>query len=340
VPEKLKVSVLSESAYGGQGQGVHTAFVDCVDILSSRADVEVHVNSAVPCDVLHAHTFGPLYWWRWRQYKGRCLLSAHVVPASMEGSLLLWQLWLPLFVRYIRFTYNSADVVIAVAPAVKRALAQIGVTSKMIVLTNPVNLDKFRPDASLRAQGRELLKLKADDQVALCVGQIQPRKGVADFIQAARANPGVQFVWGGGRPFSVLTDAYAQMNRLMEAKPANAHFPGLFDLARMPAIYNAADLFFFPSFQENCALAIAEAAACGLPLLLRDLDDYRELYGLNFLSAADSAGFNARVGEFFATEDMVREYREKSKEVAKRFDVRLLGEKLVEAYRSLYLKGA
>jgi 1,2-diacylglycerol-3-alpha-glucose alpha-1,2-galactosyltransferase len=335
VPSKLKVNVVSESVYGGQGQGVHTAFVDCVDILKKRGDVEVRVNSSEPCDVMHAHTFGPLYWWRKRKYRGRCLLSAHVVPASVEGSLLLWQVWLPLFTRYIRFAYNRADVVLAVAPAVKRTLEGIGVTSRMVVLTNPVNLQKFRPDPALREKGRGLLNLKPGDSVALCVGQIQPRKGVADFIRAAQANPQVQFVWGGGRPFSVLTDAYGEMNRLMEGKPANAHFPGLFPLEDMPAVYNAADLFFFPSFQENCALAIAEAAACGLPLLLRDLDDYRELYGPNFLAAKDSAGFDSQVGKFFGDASLVALYRGKAMEVAKRFDVELLGDKLVEAYRSL-----
>jgi 1,2-diacylglycerol-3-alpha-glucose alpha-1,2-galactosyltransferase len=332
---RLKINVLSESEYGGRGQGVHTAFVDTVEMLRRRGDVEVLVNSRKPCDVLHAHTFGPLYWSLMGRYRYRRLMSAHVVPASMEGSILGWQYWGRLFARYIVAAYNSASVVIAVAPAVRRTLKDIGVKSRQVVITNPVNLSKFKPSPALKARGRRLLGLKPGDRVALCVGQIQPRKGVEDFILAARANPGVQFVWAGGRPFSVLTESYAAMNKLMKKAPHNVHFKGMFDLDQMPEIYNAADLFYFPSFQENCALAIAEAAACGLPLLLRDLADYHELYGPNFLAAADSRGFALRVEEFFAKPALRARYRRKSLTMVKRFDVKILCEKLVETYHQL-----
>src|SRR3954466_4242159 len=145
MPVRLKINVLSESEYGGRGQGVHTAFVDTVEMLRKRKDVEVFVNSRKSCDVLHAHTFGPLYWALMGRYRNRRLMSAHVVPASMEGSLLGWQYWGKIFSRYIVRVYNSADVVIAVAPAVKRTLREIGVKSRQVVITNPVNLQKFRP---------------------------------------------------------------------------------------------------------------------------------------------------------------------------------------------------
>ncbi len=331
----LKINLISESVYGGQGQGVHTAFVDMLDMLRRRPDAEVFVNSRRRCDVVHAHTFGPLYWLLGRGTRGRRVISAHVVPASMVGSLVGWRLWLPLFTRYIRLAYNRADVVVAVAPAVKRALAGVGVTARQEVVTNPVNLRKFRPDPALRARGRGLLKLSPRDKVALCVGQIQPRKGVEDFVLAARANPGVKFVWVGGRPFSVLTDAYAGMNRLMEQAPPNLRFAGLFGLDDMAALYNAADLFFFPSFQENCALAIAEAAACGLPLLLRDLEDYHELYGGQFLSARDTAGFSGQVRRFFTPRFPRKAWKAKSLKMVRRFDVEVLCERLMKIYRGL-----
>jgi 1,2-diacylglycerol-3-alpha-glucose alpha-1,2-galactosyltransferase len=41
---KLRIHVISDTAYFMKGQGVHTAFVDCVDLLKARDDVEVIVN--------------------------------------------------------------------------------------------------------------------------------------------------------------------------------------------------------------------------------------------------------------------------------------------------------
>ena len=60
----------------------------------------------------------------------------------------------------------------------------------------------------------------------------------------------------------------------------------------MPYYYSAADLFFFPSWQENCALAINEAMACGIPMLLKDNIEYEPLYGKDsYLKATDAQGY-------------------------------------------------
>jgi len=331
----LSINVVSESVYGSEGQGVHTAFVDTVEMLKRRSDVTVKVNSFDRCDVMHAHTFGPLYWAIAPRYRHRRVMSAHVVPDSVAGSLVGWRLWQGLFTRYIRFAYNSVSTVVAVAPAVRRTLKEIGVRTRMEVITNPVDLKRFKPDAKLRREGRELLGLKPAQKVALCVGQIQPRKGVAEFVAAGRANPGITFVWVGGRPFGKLTDAYKGMNELMEEAPKNVHFAGMFALDRMPSLYNAADMLYFPSVQENCALAITEAAACGLPLLLRELDDYHELYGDSFFSAKDTPSFALAVKQAFASRAKMAAMRRKSLAMAKRFDVGVLVEKLVGVYRQL-----
>lgn len=330
----LRVNVLSESVYGKEGQGVHTAFVDTVAMLKSRPDVEVQVNGREPADVVHAHTFGPLYWLR-RHTAPRRIMSAHVIPESMEGSLVGWRWWQGAFTRYITLAYNSVHAVVAVSPAVARRLREIGVKRRVEVVPNPVDRAAFRSDPALRASGRQMLHLDPSVKVALCVGQIQPRKGVADFAAAAEACPEVKFVWIGGRPFGRLTDSYSDMNRIMEAGPGNLVFAGTFDLTDMPALYCAADLFFFPSFQENCALAIVEAAASGLPLLLRELPEYRELYGDSFLSATDAAGFIQAIRAFFSLPETHAEWRSRALRMAGQYDSRVICDTLVKLYQEV-----
>ncbi len=333
--KKLSVNILSESE-GFETQGVHTAFVDMVEALKKRDDIEVLVNSKEQCDVLHAHTFGPRYWLRRGPYKGRRLLTAHVVPGSFIGSLALAEYWAPLSDWYLKLAYNSADVVLCVAPQVKRELEKIGVTARMEVLTNPVNEARFSVSAEKRIEGRKLLGLSHDANVCVCVGQIQPRKGVAEFLGTAAASPDVTFIWLGGRPFKRLTADFNALNTKLANAPENALFPGVFTLGQMPALYSAADLFFFPSFQENCALAINEAMACGVPMLLRDNPEYPELYGKeNFLKAIDVKGYSDEISRFFSDGQMRSDYSRKSVEVAKKFSMTAFSEGLMRIYRSL-----
>jgi 1,2-diacylglycerol-3-alpha-glucose alpha-1,2-galactosyltransferase len=332
---KLSVNILSESE-GFEAQGVHTAFVDMVEALRQRDDIEVKVNSKERCDLLHAHTFGPRYWMRRGPYKGRRLMTAHVVPGSFIGSLALARYWAPVSDWYLKLAYNSADVVLCVAPQVKRDLEKIGVKARMEVLTNPVNEAHFFVSPGKRAEGRALLGLSMEAKVCLCVGQIQPRKGVAEFLDTATALPDVTFVWLGGRPFKRLTADFDALTTRIQAAPKNAFFAGVFKLEQMPALYSAADLFFFPSHQENCALAINEAMACGVPMLLRDNPEYPELYGEgSYLKALDAGGYASVIRNFFADGELKKTFASKSLECSKKFSVQTFSQRLMQIYQSL-----
>lgn len=331
----IRVNIISESG-GFKAQGVHTAFVDMVEALKKRPEVECMVNVPDQGDILHAHTFGPAYWTRRHRYKGRRVMTAHVIPASFIGSLIGWKLWMPIAEWYLRVAYNSAEVVLAVAPHVKVDLERIGVKTRIEVLTNPVNVDRFYVDPELREAGRAKLGLSPDQKVALSVGQVQPRKGVAEFIEAAKLCPDVTFLWFGGRPFGGLTDSVKALDAQIAAAPANVKFPGTVDLEDMPAIYSASDLLFFPSWQENCALAINEAMACGVPMLLKDNPEYPPLYGAdNYLKAKDPAGYAAELQRFFSDEGLRQDLSRRSVQTAAKFSVVNYADFLVKLYQGL-----
>lgn len=331
----IRVNIVSESD-GFEAQGVHTAFVDMVEALKKRPEVEVLVNVPEKGDILHAHTFGPHYWTKRSQYPGRRIMTAHVIPDSFKGSLIGWQLWMPLAERYLRFAYNSAAVVLAVAPHVKEDLKRIGVESRIEVLTNPVNESRFYVDPQFRTEGRKRLGLPEDAKVALSVGQIQPRKGVAEFIETARLCPDVTFVWLGGRPFGGLTADVKGLDAKIAAATPNVKFPGTVKLEEMPYYYSAADVFFFPSWQENCALAINEAMACGVPMLLKDNHEYPPLYGPdNYLKASDPQGYAWQIQHFFEDAELRARLREASLKVAKGFSVTAYADFLVNLYKEL-----
>jgi 1,2-diacylglycerol-3-alpha-glucose alpha-1,2-galactosyltransferase len=195
--------------------------------------------------------------------------------------------------------YNYADVVIAISPTVAKAIADLGVRSKIVQIYNPVLTPNWVRTAENRKKGRQLLGIKNNERLLLGVGQLQERKGVEDFIDMAIAMPEYKFVWAGGRPWGVFTEGIKRINERIERAPPNISFTGLLKLHDMPPMYAAADVFLFPSYQENCPLAPLEAAASGLPVVFRDIQEYRQLYKRPYISAGNTKEF-VRVARNFS----------------------------------------
>jgi 1,2-diacylglycerol-3-alpha-glucose alpha-1,2-galactosyltransferase len=335
MPEPITIHVVSETAYIMKGQGVHTAFVDCVDLLKSGADVRVVVNQEGWGDLMHAHTYGPYYFWKGRKYRGRRVYTVHVIPDSIKGSLPAWKFFMPFVRWYFRRVYSYADVCIAISPMVEEAIRGLGAKTRIVRIGNPIHLEKFAATAERRAQGRQLLGLAEDAFVILGVGQLEGRKGVEDFLTIAESMPDATFVWAGGRPFGLMTEGIAKLNRRIAAAGPHVKFPGLFELDQMPLIYNAADMLLFPSYQENCPLVPIEAAAAGLPVIYRDIPEYVKLYENPYLKARDTAEFITLAKRLQQDPTFRTMGKEISRQLLNQFEKQGIRERLLALYREV-----
>jgi 1,2-diacylglycerol-3-alpha-glucose alpha-1,2-galactosyltransferase len=334
--KRLHIHVVSETLFHMKGQGVHTAFVDCVDMLKSQPDIEVVINGEGWGDIMHAHTYGPYYFWKGRCYKGRRILTAHVIPDSARGSLPLWRFYMPLVRWYLRRVYSYATVCLAISPMVEDAIRCSGAKTRIVRAFNPIAQDKFAPTAERRAEGRKLLHLADDAFVVLGVGQLQGRKGVDDFFDIAQACPDLTFVWAGGRPFGVVTEGVVRLNRLMASPGKNLLFPGMFELDQMPLVYNAADAFLFPSHQENSPMAPIEAAAAGLPVVFRDLEEYAALYECNYLKARNTEEFIALTRRLASDAAFRKQAGDITRHLLLQFDRKKIRAQLLALYNEVY----
>jgi 1,2-diacylglycerol-3-alpha-glucose alpha-1,2-galactosyltransferase len=333
----MKVHVVSETAYLMKGQGVHTAFVESVELLKEKKDIEVIINGEGFGDVFHSHSYGPYYFWKGRKYKNKRIHTAHVIPDSIKGSLPMWQLLFPVIKWYFKKVYSFADVIIAISPMVEQAIKQLGVTTKIVRIYNPVLTDKWTRNEEKRSKGRKLLGINNEAKIVLGVGQLQSRKGVEDFLDIAAAFPEAQFIWVGGRPFGIFTEGIKRINSRIKSSPANVHFAGLLDLSEMQNIYAAADIFLFPSYQENCPLAPLEAAASGLPVIYRDIKEYSLLYQNPYLRAKDTDGFIELTRKLIYDKEFYLKGIELSENLIKQFDKNEIRKQLVHLYKSLVL---
>jgi 1,2-diacylglycerol-3-alpha-glucose alpha-1,2-galactosyltransferase len=330
---KLKVNMISESAFTVQGHGVHTAFTENFGCLESRGDVDIIANTMRPSDIVHIHTVGPYSVHKLLRSKGKKVISAHVTPDSFVGSLLGAKYWYPLAKLYLRWLYNRADGVLAVSQEVVDELKKLGVDAPIFLVPNTIDTKMFQSTPDQKAKARKSLGIN-DEFVVICNGQVQPRKRIDSFINCAKALPKMRFIWVGGIPFKKLAADFKAMNAIIEHPPANVTITGVIDRSKVFEYYRAADLFFLPSIQETFGIVIVEGAAAGLPVLLRDIDQYRLTFGDGYVAGTDD-NF-AKIIERFATDKAYyQRWAKASQAIARRYDSKAGAERLLEVYRKV-----
>jgi 1,2-diacylglycerol-3-alpha-glucose alpha-1,2-galactosyltransferase len=333
----MKVHVVSESMFVMKGTGVHTAFLDHVQLLREKDDIEVVINGEGWGDVFHSHTYFLYYLWKGRKYKGRRVFTAHVIPELIKGSLPLWKLFYP-FVKWgLKTVYQYADVCIAISPMVEKAIRETGADTRIVKIYNPINTEIWKRTEEKRVEGRKILGLSNNDYVVLGVGQLQGRKGVEDFLDIAEAIPEARFVWAGGRPFGVLTEGVIRINERFRKAGPNVIQAGQIELERMPLIYAASDLMIFPSNQETFGLAPLEAAASGIPVIFKDIEVYKLLYENPYLKASNTEQFIALIKRMMCDKNFYEEGLSISKKLLTQFDRNKIREEFISLYKSLLL---
>ncbi len=331
----MKIHVISNTLFVMKATGVHTAFLDHIELLKEKNDVEVVVNGEGTGDLLHCHSYGLYYFWKGRKYKGRRVFTVHVTPDSAKGSLPMYWLFMPIIRLGLKFTYSYSDICIALSPFVEKAIKETGAKTRIVRIYNPVHFEKWKRTEENRKKGRQMLGLTENEFVVLGVGQLEGRKGVDDFLDIAEAIPEVRFVWAGGRPFGGLTEGIIRINERLRKTGKNVINAGQIELEKMPYIYAAADLMLFPSYQENCPLAPLEAAACGMPVIYRDIEEYKQLYENPYLKAGSRKEFIDLTRRMIQDKQFYNEGLKISEQLLIQFDKDNIRKKLMIVYQGL-----
>ncbi len=120
------------------------------------------------------------------------------------------------------------------------------------VILNAVDTDRFQKGD--RSRAREELGIGPNAMVGLCVGRAEYAKGFDILVEVVKSLPEVLFLFVGPGP-KVVPNL-----RVIENVPH----------PEMPRYYSAADFFILPSRYEGMNLAILEALACDLPIVVSE----------------------------------------------------------------------
>ncbi len=185
--------------------------------------------------------------------------------------------------RWVPQSVKRAEHVIAVSEATRQDLIELyqtppekittlyhGVTPEFKVIKEPSPLASVRQKYGLgeRLEGRPFI---------LSLGTIQPRKNYRRLIQAfAKIDRSFSLVIGGDKGWK-YENIFAEVAR--QGLEKRVHFLGFVADADLPALYNAASLFVFPSLYEGFGLPLLEAMSCGTPVIASNRSAMPEVVG-------------------------------------------------------------
>jgi glycosyltransferase involved in cell wall biosynthesis len=123
-------------------------------------------------------------------------------------------------------------------------------------------------------------KYHLPERMLLYVGLMEPRKNLPVLLKAfariAKKFNEYQLVLVGRRGWMV-EEIFRQIEVL--GIKDRVCFPGYVERADLPAVYNLADVFCYPSMYEGFGLPVLEAMACGTPVVTSRISSLPEIVG-------------------------------------------------------------
>jgi len=185
---------------------------------------------------------------------------AHYLPLPTVAAT-RWML-----VRWMRGFYDTCDRVLAPSHLTQRVLEGYGVGTPISVVPTAIPAPPYvlqRPPETKQEFG-----LPPDACLLLYVGRLAPEKNLDLLLQsfaliAAKTNDTYLILAGSGKSRGEL-EARARALGIHR----RTRFAGFLGRTKLDPLYQASDLFLFPSKTETQGLAVGEALAAGLPCVV------------------------------------------------------------------------
>ncbi|HEX2603276.1 MAG TPA: glycosyltransferase family 1 protein [Oxalicibacterium sp.] len=208
-------------------------------------------------DCIHIATEGPLGMAA-RRYCLRNGLDFTTAYHTRFPEYLQARFGLPLAVsyRWLKWFHGPSKAIMVPTPGVQDALKAEGFRN-VVHWGRGVDVDYFKP-------GWRDEKVALRRPLYLYVGRLAVEKNIEAFLQLSL--PGAKWVIGDGPMREELEAKYPEV-RFLGAKPHEA----------LPAYYNCADVFVFPSRTDTFGLVLAEAMACGVPVAAYPVEGPRDV---------------------------------------------------------------
>jgi len=182
----------------------------------------------------------------------------------------------------VRRAAARAARILAISEHTKRELIELyGISGSRVSVVYPGVDEHFEPMNRDGARALVRERHSIDSPFVLTLGVIQPRKNLSRLLEAIARLGGI----GRSQPKLVIVGKCGWMAEGLEARirelglEGDVVLTGYLPYEHLPALYNAADVFVYPSVYEGFGLPPLEAMACGTPVIVGNRSSLPEVVG-------------------------------------------------------------
>jgi glycosyltransferase involved in cell wall biosynthesis len=237
--------------------------------------------------------------------------------------------------RYLR----AADVIITPSEWTKQdALNYYNVPESKIKVIYEAPAPTFQPVTDPAALQHVRQKYRLPEKFILHVATIEPRKNLSRLLDAFGTLlpdwPDLNLVLVGKKGW--LYEAFFQKLQASGLQE-KVIFPGYVDELDLPAFYQLAELFVFPSLYEGFGLGPLEAMACGAPVISSNSSSLPEVVGDAglLIDPTDTAALSQALRQVLGNAELRRDLKQRGLLQAQKFSWQRAVDKLEEVYQSL-----
>jgi glycosyltransferase involved in cell wall biosynthesis len=235
--------------------GVPLRTISVASTAQARATLARLEPSVVVIDSIALSIAAPLVPWIHEDLRARVVALMHM-PTAARGA---------------RGALRAADRVVAVSPALGRALAHAGVSRSRLAVIPPGSDGILKiARGKRRAQGGGLR--------VLAVANWSASKGIATLVSAVARVPGLHLDLVGDAGTGVYRDRVRALVR-SHGLAARVTIHGSLDGRALARRYADADVFALPSEREGYGIVFSEALMQGLPVIAADIATVRAIVG-------------------------------------------------------------
>lgn len=243
------------------------------------------------------------------------------------------------FQKMMRWSARHADRLITVSESTRQDLIRVlSPPPGRVVTIAEAASERFRrldpPSVAAVCTRYEL----TPDRYVLFVGVLEPRKNLPALLEAfARIQadfPDVPLVVAGKKGW--MYDAIFERTTALGLQD-RVKFIGYAPEADLPALYNGARVFVYPSQYEGFGLPVLEALQCGTPVITSNLSSMPEVAGDAALLVApeDIGSIAESIRRLLQDDGLTRELSQRGLDRARQFSWRRCAEETLDVYRSL-----
>jgi glycosyltransferase involved in cell wall biosynthesis len=231
---------------------------------------------------------------------------------------------------------KKADKIIAVSECTKRDIVSFfGIPDEKIEVVYQGCHPDFRKKVSGEKKTTVAHRYNLPSRFVLYVGSIEPRKNLLLTVKALKHIPADIHLVAIGKPTPYQSEVkkYA-----LEAGMKNRlHILNNVPFEDLPAIYQSANLFVYPSFFEGFGIPVIEALSSEIPVIAATGSCLEEAGGADsvYVSPYDEKELSEKIMEVLTGESLRNKMIAAGKIYMERFDEKRIAEQLMQIYQSI-----